>query len=356
MTGTAEGRRRGWRRLDPRVVVGFAITGVTLWYSFRDLSFATLARDIARADLLWLLLPSVPAYAAILYVRALRWRHLCTGIASLARGPFFRATSVGFMANNVFPLRIGEVVRAWYLAREGEASRAAVFGTIIVERMIDAIFVLGMAAVVLGTRGAQAAGVEPWAVLAPLLLIAALPIAFVSMLTFRPGLVLRIVAALGGRVLPARWRERLEDIVRQLATGMRGLAGPRALAWVLLHSLLIWGLLSAIPFAAALIALDVPLEGPGELVSASLSVLVWVGAAVALPSAPGFFGPYHAACWVALRPFGVPKELAVALGTLAHAVFWLTTTGIGLLTVWLRRAPLVALEEVRGSSSASGSR
>jgi uncharacterized membrane protein YbhN (UPF0104 family) len=57
---------------------------------------------------------------------------------------------------------------------------------------------------------------------------------------------------------------------------------------------------------------------------------VWVAAAVALPAAPGFFGPYHAACRYALAPLGVPKELALALGTLAHGIFWIATNLIGL--------------------------
>ena len=73
---------------------------------------------------------------------------------------------------------------------------------------------------------------------------------------------------------------------------------------------------------------------------------MWVGAAVAIPSAPGFFGPYHAACWVALAPFGVPKELAIALGTLAHGVFWLTTTLAGLVVLRSRATPLPDLDEV----------
>ena len=69
-------------------------------------------------------------------------------------------------------------------------------------------------------------------------------------------------------------------------------------------------------------------------------ILVWVGAAVALPSAPGFLGPFHAACWVALRPFGVPKELALALGTLTHAVFWVTLTALGLAVLRIRGGSL----------------
>ena len=49
------------------------------------------------------------------------------------------------MANNIFPLRMGEVVRSWYLARETGASAAALFGTVILERVIDTVTVIVLA-------------------------------------------------------------------------------------------------------------------------------------------------------------------------------------------------------------------
>jgi uncharacterized membrane protein YbhN (UPF0104 family) len=66
--------------------------------------------------------------------------------------------------------------------------------------------------------------------------------------------------------------------------------------------------------------------------------------AVALPSAPGFFGPYHFACKVALERFGIPPETAVALGTLIHAVFWLSLTTLGLAVLRVRHTPLAAID------------
>jgi hypothetical protein len=61
---------------------------------------------------------------------------------------------------------------------------------------------------------------------------------------------------------------------------------------------------------------------------------------VALPSAPGFFGLYHSACRLALEQFGATPESALAVGTLAHAVFWVTLTGLGALVMRTRHAHL----------------
>jgi glycosyltransferase 2 family protein len=324
------------RVLDPRVLLGLAITAVTLWYSFRDVSFEALVRDMGRANLAILILPAVPAYVWSVHVRAVRWRHLTAGVATIGTGSLFRAAAVGFMANNIFPLRIGELVRAWYLARESKASGTALFGTVIVERLIDATCVLALAAVVLGSLGARAAGLDPIAVLMPLAALVAIPVLFIVSLRVAPHRALGLVRAVAGRLLPTGAAARVARAVEQLSVGMGGLRGGRATAWVVVHTLVLWLICSVIPFAAALLALGVDTGGPAGLIKMSFSILVWVGAAVALPSAPGFFGPYHAATWVALRPYGVDKETAIALGTLSHAVFWVTMTTLGLAVLRFR--------------------
>ena len=103
---------------DWRVWLGVAITLTCVWYSMRDVPLAALWGAMLRVDLVLLLTLSVPAYVANVYVRALRWRHLTNPIASIERGALFRAQAIGFMVNNLLPLRIGELVRCWFLSRE----------------------------------------------------------------------------------------------------------------------------------------------------------------------------------------------------------------------------------------------
>jgi hypothetical protein len=131
---------------------------------------------------------------------------------------------------------------------------------------------------------------------------------------------------------PAR-ADRVTGLAGAVAQGLRGLRGGGDLVRTAWLTALLWGVAAVVPFWAAIAALGIDLGGPlGELRGAVL-VLVYVAAAIALPAAPGFFGPYHAACRLALTPLGVPKELALALGTLAHAVFWIGITAIGLFAL-----------------------
>ena len=308
------------RLRDPRVWLGLGVTALSLWFAFRGVSWPALGRELARTNW-WLLLgASVPAYLAALWLRAERWRVLARGVAEVPAGAAFRATAVGYLVNNILPLRVGELVRVWWLAREIGASAPALLGTVLLERVIDMVFLLGMAAFVIGNEVGR--GVLLAAALGPL----------VATLALRrwPGPALGVVRRVAGVVLSPQRTDRVTGIAGSIARGVAALRGGADFVRVTFLTAVIWGVASVIPFWAALGALGIDLGGPLASFRAGALVLVWVAAAVALPAAPGFFGPYHAACRYALAPLGVPKELALALGTLAHGIFWIGTNLIGL--------------------------
>ena len=316
-------RRRRLR--DPRLWIGLGVTALALWLSFRDVSWRQLGHDVARANW-WLLVGiSLPAHLWSLQLRAQRWRVLARGVAEFELGPSLRATAVGFMVNNLLPLRVGELVRAWWLAREIKSSGSALLGTVILERVIDAVFLLALASFVIGSEVGRGL----------LFAAAAAPLAATFALRRWPGAAVAGVQRVASRMLAPARAERLAASVASVAAGVAALRGRGDLARVAWTTSLLWGVAAVVPFWATLASLGIDLGGPAGEVRAAFTTLVWVGAAVALPSAPGFFGTYHAACVVALTPLGVSRELAVAVGTLAHAVFWLGTTAFGLVALRL---------------------
>jgi len=324
------------RRRTLRALVGIAVTVATLALALRDVDFATLVRDLARANLPMLIVLSVPLHVAMLWVRALRWRYLTDAVRPIDRGALFRATSVGALANNVFPLRIGEVVRAYYLARETAAGTAALFGTIVLERGIDGLCVLAVA--IFGARGSADAGVL--AVGVPLIAAGLLPLGAMVWLRFRPDQVIGLMRAVLGVVTRGRGAASAEHAIRRVADGLGSLQGGSHLWWVAWHSVVIWTFLGIAPFVVAIGSLGISMGGLEREIAAGFVTLAAVGVAVALPSAPGFLGPYHLAAREALRRFGVSEELALAVGTLSHALFWITSTAVGLLVLRFRGARL----------------
>jgi len=342
------------RRLsDPRVWFGLGVTAFFLWLVLRDAPFGEVARVIASANWILLIGVSLPAYVLVILLRALRWKHLTATIQPFSVGPLFRATAVGFMANNIFPLRMGEVIRSWYLAREAGGSRAAIFGTVILERVIDMVTVIGLALGVLALLGAGHDGlIARSAVL--LLPVAIAPTLVLVLLEVAPD---RIIAFATRAVQPfsARVAEFLEYTLRRFSTGLGALRSGHHLLRVGLYTIAIWLVATTVPLLAAFAAVGIDLGSPFETVAAAWITQAAIGMAVALPSAPGFFGPYHFACKVALERFGIPSETAVALGTLIHAVFWLSLTGLGFAVLRLRDTPFGEIDEAAARSDAPAS-
>ena len=288
---------------------------------------------------------SVPAYAVLVWLRAARWRHLTDPIQPIPTRALARAVAVGFMANNIFPLRIGEVVRCWYLRRETEASIAALFGTVVLERAIDAVCVIGLALLVVGVWGAGGEGeLAQGAIL--LVPAALLPVGGLILLRVAPERTIGWLVWFASP-LPRRVPEFLENQLRRFSEGLGALRGGSHLGWIAIHSLLIWLVVSPLAIFAALEALHLNLAWPGQAIAASWTTQAAVGVAVALPSAPGFFGLFHYACRVALVRFGISPDAAVAAGTLIHSVMWLTLTAMGLAVLRIRRT---SLSEVDGGA------
>ncbi|MGE4609076.1 MAG: lysylphosphatidylglycerol synthase transmembrane domain-containing protein [Myxococcota bacterium] len=327
---------------------GVAVTGFFIWLVFRDVDFGLVGEAIAQADWLILLGVSIPAYLLCVFLRALRWRYLTDPIQPISTAALFRAVSIGFMANNIFPLRMGEVLRAWYLSRETGAPTAALFGTVILERVVDTVTVIALAALALGLWGAGSGGLLARGVIF-LIPVALAPLAALVALRLAPERFIALAGWLLGP-FPERVAEYVQGALGRFEQGLGALSGGIHLFWIAAYSLVIWLVASTIPILAGFAALGIEFHDTFETLIAAWVTLSAVGMAVAIPSAPGFFGTYHAACKLALEPFGVPPETAVALGTLVHGVFWLTLTLLGFAVLRLGGTSLSDLDQARQSS------
>ncbi len=341
MTAPTETAASPSRLRDPRVWLGLAVAVLAIWFALRDVDLDDVAKEFRRANWSVLIGLSVPAYLVAVWLRALRWRHLTDAIQPMPRAALFRAVAVGFMANNLFPLRIGEFVRVGYLAREMRTPTAAVLATVVLERVIDGLSVLAMALGAVAFAGSEVEEFRRgilW--LAPVALV---PLAMLGWLRAAPESALAF-AGLFMRPAPARVSEWALHQLRGFAAGLGALRGGAHLAWIAIHSAGIWLVASTLPILAAIWAVGLDLGGPVHTLAAGWMTLAALGAAVALPAAPGFFGVYHSACKVALQQFGASAESALAIGTLAHAVFWITLTGLGALVLRTRHAHLRDLQ------------
>ncbi|MDH4016721.1 MAG: flippase-like domain-containing protein [Actinomycetota bacterium] len=338
-----------WMR-DWRFWLGLGITLVSVWIAVRGIPIGEVIAAMQRANFIALLLLSAPFYTLSVYLRALRWRHLTDPITPIPTVALFRAASIGFLANNLLPLRMGEIIRSVTLANEAGVSRSAILGTVVIERVLDVVAVLLLAAASLSWVGSQsdAAGIlQEGSIL--LLPVALAPLAVLAALRLWPEtLIAAAVWCL--RPAPTRARELAERVLRGFSDGLGALGRGGHLFWIAFHSALIWLVASTGPMLIGFWAFGpevVSFDSPWEMIVTSWVLLAAVGVAVALPSAPGFIGPYQLAFQAVLVRFGVDPAEALAMGVLVWAAFWLTLTLQGVVV--LRASRMTIAEMMRRS-------
>lgn len=334
-----------WAR-DWRFWLGLAITLVSVWIAVRGIPVGEVVAAMQRANFWALLLFSAPFYVVSVYLRALRWRHLTDPIVSIGKGPLFRAASIGFLANNLLPLRMGEIIRSVTLANEAGVSRSAILGTVVIERVLDVVAVLLLAAMSLSWVGAHsdAAGIlQEGSIL--LLPVGLAPLAALVALRLAPEPIIgAFLWCL--RPAPAHVSQLSERVLRGFSDGLGALGRGGHLFWIALHSLTIWLVASTGPMLIGFWAFGsdvVSFDSPGEALMTSWVLLAAVGVAVALPSAPGFIGPYQLAFQAVLVRFGVDPAEALAMGVLVWAAFWLTLTVQGIVVLRLSRTTIAEM-------------
>jgi uncharacterized protein (TIRG00374 family) len=333
-----------------QALVGAVLTLLLLGWTLRDVDPAELLARLRAADPL-LLIASVVAATAIFPLRAARWVVLLEPIApGLRFRTAWHATAIGMMVNNLVPARAGEFARAFALARtEPRVSFASAFASIALDRVFDALVVFAlMSGAMLDPafpRGAQVGGRDVSSLLGSLgIVVIAVAFAGALLLALRPALFEAIVTRIVGAVAP-RFAPRVAALVHQAAEGFASLRSPTRLARVLAWTVVHW-LCNALAFWLGFRAVGI--EAP---FSAALFLQGLIAVGVAIPSSPGFFGPFEAFAKEGLRLYGVGTALAVTWAVAFHLLAFIPITVLG--AVYFARLGL-SLSDVRAQRADDG--
>ena len=303
--GSEQGRSRWW--------IGLAISLAALALAFWGVQPTRLASTLktARLDLL----PVILGLQLLgISLRARAWQTLL-GQVSYTRA--LAALNEGYLLNNLLPVRLGELARAYLVQKGTEFGTAQALGSVLVERLLDVAIALGALLLTLPRLAAPA-----WAkdiatgVGVGLALGVAVLAALILSRRAGPPILARL-PGVAGRLLPR--------LVRGLTAGVQS-AGtlPRILPgalWLLAGWMCAW------------IQLELFLRMYGTTGSPAvwlfaLSVIAFGGA---VPSSPGAVGVYELAGSAGLRAVGYPAEVALSVAATVHVTQILVT---GLLGGW----------------------
>jgi glycosyltransferase 2 family protein len=315
-----------------RAGIGVLLSLLLLVWALRDVSFEQVLLQLRGADLL-LLAASIVVALAGFWIRAARWGILLIPVQrGIAFRPRLAATFIGFAANNVLPARIGEFARAFVLARLAPIRTSSVFATLVVERLLDALVLVGLLFAAMAAPGFPAAvrvgGVDLRAAALSLALAMALVAVGLFVGAARPRFAGRIVR-IATRILPTRLRAPTYEGLRSFGSGLAVMRNPLLFAVSLLLALGQW-LFLALSFLLGFRAFGID-EVP---FSAAVFLQSLISLAVAIPASPGFFGPFEAAARIGLGLWAVPADLAISFAIGFHIAGYVPVTLIGFFYVW----------------------
>ncbi|MDX2188144.1 MAG: lysylphosphatidylglycerol synthase transmembrane domain-containing protein [Opitutaceae bacterium] len=270
----------------------------------------------------------VASYSLGFLPRALRTVAMCGNAGSCSKRVAAEAVILGYAANNVLPLRLGEIVRTLFFAARTGMPATTSFALVAAERFLDALFlalVLSSALVGMSLR-------DPGLPAAYEILF--LPALLLSVSGFAGAALLILFQPVLARRLAALQPSRFKDVATRALEATHFLRDRHRLLRVSLLSAGVW-LCEGGMFAATAWAL-----GFSQPVLAGYLALAVVNLGVLVPSSPGYVGVFHAAALFALVPLGVSKPEALAFGLVTHGVPFLLVTATGLV-IFLRHHHLL---------------
>lgn len=306
--------------------LGIAVSGALLYIIATQFDLPAALNAIRMADPFWLGLSTV-AYTCLFVLRGYRWRVLLSPIKPVTTRAATEVFLIGFMANNLLPARLGDVARAFVLARREQVPASATFSNVMLERIFDGLTVVGFlcAVLLLEPPTSGAAWVQPVGIGMAVLFAGAL---LAAVLIARSEAQVVRLARLCLGWLPPEILDRLLGLVAKLAKGLHTLRSARQTGTVLSLSLLVWSL-EVLVYVLLQNAFGMSVSVLGMALVMSILTL-----GLTAPSAPGFIGVFEGLVIVGVTLFGVNAPRATAFAITLHLIHYIPGTLFGLAFAW----------------------
>ena len=295
-------------------LLGFCISGVALYVVFRGkYNVEELLTHFERIRVLPLILSIVFYWGGVQVIRSYLVRHLLKSVGKVRPPVAFRYICIGFLVNNILPLRMGEGARIGGIAKRSNISIASTAGGLVVERLMD----LTMAALI-GFIAIQ---------------IAPIPDKVRFVILSAGGALLTVLAALGlvarrglketrskkyGRLIRFAW-----NIIARFSAGFGGLKSTRDVAVTFVLAAMVWSVAVG-TIVLRLVAFDMEPD-----LATALVLMAGISLGISVPSAPSGIGVIHWLSAQALVIMGVDESLALSFAFFNHFFDYTSSSALG---------------------------
>ena len=329
-----------------RFIIGLVISLVFLAWALSQEDLGQVLGTIGGMN--WVsLVPALALYFLGVWVRAVRWRILLHPLKpNLSLFKVFEVVVIGYMANNLLPARIGELVRAYVLSKRENVRKTSTLATIVVERIFDGLVMIGFVAVALlfvilfdpdilsvgeGHKfGTLITDWSPYIVLGAVAFLAFLVI-FVVIASSQQ----RVEALMnfGLRFVPGKLHDRVKRLATAFIVGLGSLRSLTNMLLVFVLSIAAWLFEAGMYYVIGGWGFNlVGSDGATVPFYAYLLATGIVNLSTLIPQAPGYVGVFEVVGkGVLVGAFGVGSGVATSYVLLLHAALYLPVTLLGVL-------------------------
>lgn len=326
-----------------RIALSVAISVLFLGFAVRNVEWAKAYAALAGAHYIYVI-PIAAVTIWTLYIRAQRWRILLRPVGTPEMRTLVAATNIGFMANTLLPLRIGEVIRPVLVSRKEREPLGGILATIVLERILDVLTIL----LLFGVSAAFVAvspDVRQWGY--RLCAVAAVLGGGVAFVRWQEALALRLLR-LVLRPLPSRVAQPIDHFFGSFVQALEILDSPWTFLQLAAWSIYLWLAISCIYLLGILqFGMAVPLVVGGVVITAITAI------AVSAPSAPGGIGLFNFGCVLALSIFRISESDAVAYSIVLQVTQAVAVVSAGLYSLAREGLTMRQMEELSEADGAA---
>jgi uncharacterized protein (TIRG00374 family) len=334
--------------------IGIIISILCLYFVFRGIDFTKVFEALQSVNYFYLLLAALVNLSTI-WLRAERWKYLLAPIKTLHFKDLVPATMIGFMANNILPARAGEFIRAYMIGKKEQISKTASFATIVIERVFDMVIMLLFLVIVLifvkfpQSMNSSNPDIDA-SLLSPSLMQKAGIVSAVFVIALLTFLVLlkefpQKTTSIVQKILtplPRSLTTKVLDLLHSFRLGLQVLTTGKHLVYLIFWSFSVW---LASVLGGWCILWSFGLKFP---FIAAMFIMVLVAFSVALPSSPGYIGPFHAAVLTGVLFFlpTLNRSTAASIAIVYHLTAIIPITLMGLFYLWKENMSLAEIKHI----------
>lgn len=339
-----------------RFFLGTLVTIVCFSLLLGKVDWNSLVSSITTANYYYVS-AAVGVYFIALIGRSARWAFLLRGFGIYSWRRLYPVVVVGYSANNLLPMRLGEIVRAYHLSKRENIKVSSVLGSVVVERTFDVfalVILFGLLLLflpaddLLGELGSRlSVSSSSMMILGGIFFLSGVGL-MIAMAKYQ--VVMRRGMLVLGTPLPATIRAKLSESVDLFLLAFSRLTNLRHLIWMTLMSIAIWSLEAIMYYLVALaFGLDAYFDETILFGGVILLVTVLANLATSVPSSQGSIGPFEFCAVVALGLFGVQHSISTAYALVLHGTLLVPVTIVGILYLIINNISIREL--ARGNST-----